>query len=106
MCEEIALAQGKKNGGSYFMTGMMSNLHILLDLDRATMLEQVPLGEDIKNAILLNEGNMGEVLMHVTNFEAGDWDLLPTNFDATLYESSYRKALNWSKEAMQALNDV
>ncbi|MEH6577746.1 MAG: HDOD domain-containing protein [Amphritea sp.] len=106
MCEEVATAQGRKNGGSYFMTGMMSNLHTLLDIDRQTMLEQVPLGEDIKDAILLNEGNMGEVLMNVSNFEAGDWDLLPTDFDGTLYESCYRKALNWSKEAMQTLNDV
>lgn len=106
MCEEIAIAQKRKNGGSYFMTGMMSNLHVLLDIDRETMLEQVPLGNDIKDAILLNEGDMGEVLLDVTNFEAGDWDLLPTDFDGTLYESCYRNALNWSKEAMQALNDV
>ncbi|WP_432473388.1 EAL and HDOD domain-containing protein [Amphritea sp. HPY] len=106
MCEEIATHSGHKNSGSYFMTGMMSNLHILLDIDQETMLEQVPLADDIKDAILLNEGDMGEVLMHVGNYEAGDWDLLPTDFDANLYESCYRSALDWSKEAMQALNDI
>ncbi|MDO6562465.1 HDOD domain-containing protein [Amphritea sp. 1_MG-2023] len=106
MCEEIALASKRPNPGSYFMTGMMSNLHLLLDIDRESMLKEVPLSDEIKNAILLNEGEMGETLMHVGNYETGDWDLLPTNFDATLYESCYRKSLEWSKEAMQALNDL
>ena len=106
MCEEVALSRKLSNHGSYFMTGMMSNLHLLLDIDRETMLEQVPLGDDIKDAILLNEGDMGEVLEIVDYYEAGDWDLLPSDFDANLYENSYRKALDWSKEAMQALNEV
>ncbi|RTE65745.1 HDOD domain-containing protein [Amphritea opalescens] len=106
MCEEIATALKRKNPGSYFMTGMMSNLHLLLDTDRETMLRDVPLSDEIKNAILLNEGALGEVLMNVSNYEAGDWDLLPTNFDSNLYESCYRKALDWSKEAMQALNEL
>ncbi|WP_417222863.1 EAL and HDOD domain-containing protein [Amphritea sp.] len=106
MCEEIALATKRSNPGSYFMTGMMSNIHLLLDIDRESMLQEVPLSEEIKNAILLNEGEMGETLMYVGNYEAGDWDLLPTNFDSNLYESCYRNALEWSKEAMQALNDI
>ncbi|GGK68629.1 EAL and HDOD domain-containing protein [Amphritea balenae] len=106
MCEEIAIAGKQSNHSSYFMTGMMSNLHLLLDIDRETMLNEVPLADEIKDAILLNEGDMGEVLMHVDNYEAGDWDLLPTDFDANLYENSYRLALDWSKEAMQALNDI
>ena len=106
MCEEVALAAKLSNHGSYFMTGMMSNLHLLLDIDQQTMLKEVPLGDDIKNAILYNEGQMGETLLHVGNYEAGDWDLLPSNFDANLYEACYRKALDWSKEAMQALNDL
>lgn len=106
MCEEIALAAKRSNHGSYFMTGMMSNLHLLLDISRESMLKEVPLSDDIKNAILFNEGDMGETLMYVANYEAGDWDLLPTNFDSNLYEASYRKALDWSKEAMQALSDI
>lgn len=106
MCEEIALATKRHNPGGYFMTGMMSNLHLLLDIDRESMLKEVPLSEEIKNAILLNEGEMGETLMHVGNYEAGDWDLLPTNFNSNLYESCYRHALEWSKEAMQALNEI
>lgn len=106
MCEEIALATKQSNPGGYFMTGMMSNLHLLLDIDRESMLKEVPLSDEIKNAILLNEGSMGETLMYVDNYEAGDWDLLPTNFNANLYENCYRKALDWSKEAMQALNDL
>ncbi len=106
MCEEIALARRLRNSGSYFMTGMMSNLHLLLDITQEVMLKEVPLGDDIKRAILYGEGDMGDTLMNVANYEAGDWDLLPMDFDGSLYEKCYRQALDWSKEAMQALNEA
>lgn len=105
MCEEIAIARRQRNTGSYFMTGMMSNLHLLLDISQDVMLKEVPLGNDIERAILYGEGDLGETLVNVVNYEAGDWDLLPMDFDGNLYEQCYRQALEWSKEAMQALNE-
>lgn len=103
MCEEIAQAQKLSNYGSYFMAGMLSGLHALLDLDRETMLEQVPLGEDIKNAVTLGQGPIGQVLRNVVNYENGDWDLLPLDLDGPLYDQAYRASLNWAQESMQAM---
>ncbi|WP_415894114.1 EAL and HDOD domain-containing protein [Neptuniibacter sp. PT8_73] len=103
MCEEIAQAQKKSNYGSYFMAGMMSGLHALLDIERDTMLEQVPLGDDIKNAVSLGQGEIGQVLRNVVNYENGDWDLLPMDMDGTLYDKAYRASLEWTQESMQAM---
>ncbi|WP_415884319.1 EAL and HDOD domain-containing protein [Neptuniibacter sp. QD72_48] len=103
MCEEIAQAQKKSNYGSYFMAGMMSGLHALLDIERETMLEQVPLGDDIKNAVSLGQGEIGQVLRNVVNYENGDWDLLPMDLDGTLYDQAYRASLEWTQESMQAM---
>lgn len=105
MCEEIAQAQKLSNYGSYFMAGMMSGLHALLDIDRENMLEQVPLGDDIKNAVSLGQGEIGQVLRNVVNYENGDWDLLPSDLDGTLYESAYKASLDWTQESMQAMYD-
>ncbi|WP_415884970.1 EAL and HDOD domain-containing protein [Neptuniibacter sp. QD37_6] len=103
MCEEIAQAQKKSNYGSYFMAGMMSGLHALLDIERETMLEQVPLGDDIKNAVSLGQGEIGQILRNVVNYENGDWDLLPMDLDGTLYDQAYRASLEWTQESMQAM---
>jgi EAL and modified HD-GYP domain-containing signal transduction protein len=105
MCELIAEGEKRPNAASYFMAGMMSGLHVMLDVDQATMLEQVPLGDDIKNAIATHEGPIGEVLHQAIAYESGDWEQLPADFNITLFESAYRKSLHWAKEAMQAMHE-
>ncbi len=103
MCELVAEGSKLSNPPSYFMAGMMSGLHVMLDIDQATMLEQVPLGEDIKAAILDHQGNIGTVLNQVNAYETGEWEKLPSDFDAALYDRAYRDSLKWAKESMQAM---
>lgn len=103
MCEMIAQSQRMSNPSGFFMVGMMSGLHAMLDIDQATLLEQLPLGEDIKSALSSGTGEMGLILKQVMAYESGDWDLLPSNFDISLYEAAYRHSLKWTKESMQAM---
>lgn len=103
MCEEIAQALKLSNYGSYFMAGMLSGLHALLDIERETMLEQVPLGDDIKEAVSMGQGPIGQILRNVVNYENGDWDLLPSDLDGNLYDAAYRASLEWTQESMQAM---
>jgi len=103
MCEEVARAAKLSNYGSYFMAGMMSGLHAMLDIERETMLEQVPLGDDIKEAVSLGQGPIGAVLRNVVNYENGDWDLLPPDLDGNIYDKAYRASLEWTQESMQAM---
>ncbi len=103
MCEMIAETEKRPNPSSFFMVGMMSGLHAMLDIDQATLLEQLPLGDDIKAALGKGEGPMGVLLNQVIAYENGDWDLLPSDFDISLYEAAYRHSLKWTKDAMQAM---
>jgi EAL and modified HD-GYP domain-containing signal transduction protein len=106
MCELVAVTQRLPgSSSSYFMAGMMSGLHAMLDIERDAMLNQVPLGDDVKAAIRNGEGPMGEVLTHVINYESGDWDRLPADFDGALYDWAYRASLQWTQESMQAMYD-
>lgn len=103
MCELIAEGKSLPSPGSYFMAGMMSGLHVMLDVDQKTMLEQVPLGEDIKSAISDYEGDIGNVLQQAIAYESGEWEKLPADFNIALFEGAYRHSLNWAKDAMQAM---
>lgn len=103
MSELIAEGGRQPNTSSYFMAGMMSGLHAMLDIERDTLLEQIPLGDDIKQAIRDGSGPIGAVLSNVIHYENGDWDLLPADFDAGLYERAYRASLTWTQEAMQSM---
>ena len=106
MAELIAEAQKSNHASSYFMAGMMSGLDALLDLQQDQLLEQVPLGDEIKKAITTGEGQIGQVLTGVIDFIAGNWDTLPIDFDADLYDQAYRESLDWTREAMQAMAEA
>ncbi|MFW1676329.1 EAL and HDOD domain-containing protein [Pontibacter sp. JAM-7] len=101
MCEVIADHDKFPNSSSFFMAGVLSGLHAMLDIDRAEMLEQVPLGDDIKDAVAMGAGPIGEVLRNVVNYENGDWDLLPSDLNGNLYDKAYRHSIEWTRETMQ-----
>jgi len=105
MCELVAEGQKAPNASSFFMAGMMSGLHAMLDIDQETMLGQVPLGEDITEAITDYAGPIGKVLSNVIHYEAGDWGELSADFDAGLHDLAYRAAMKWTEEALQAMHE-
>ncbi len=106
MCELLATAMNYPNATSFFMVGMMSDINALLDMEMETLLEQIPLNDEIKTAISDRAGPMGSVLTATLCYEQGEWDRL-SEFDIpdTLYESAYRHSIQWAQDAMQALNE-
>lgn len=106
MCELLAEAMKRNNSSNYFMVGMMSEINALLDMDIETLLEQIPLNDEIKQAIAHRKGPMGEVLQAVVAYENGEWDRLQ-EFDIAdnLYEGAYRHSLKWAQDAMQAMSE-
>ncbi len=104
MCELLAEAMSYSDTSNYFMVGMMSDINALLDMEMDTLLEQIPLNDEIKAAISRHEGRMGTVLAATLAYERGEWERL-SEFDINdaLYESAYRHSLIWAQEAMQAM---
>ena len=106
MCELIAIKLKRQPASSFFMAGMMSGIHLLLDIPQDELLVQLPLADDLKQAIAEYKGPYGDVLSQVMYYEGGEWDRLPSDFDGELYENAYREGLRLTRESMQALYDA
>lgn len=105
MCELIAEGMKYPNPPGFFMAGMMSGFHLMLDITPEELMDQIPLGEDIQEAVRDRTGLMGETITHAIAYESGDWDQLPADFDSALFETAYRQSLQWTKESMLAMHE-
>ncbi len=105
MCELLAESMNYPNTSNFFMVGMMSKINALLDMEMDSVLEQLPLNDEIKAAIGKREGTMGRVLEAVLAYENGDWERLGDfDINENIYESAYRHSLTWAQDAMQAMD--
>ncbi|WP_456296551.1 EAL domain-containing protein [Vibrio sp. AK197] len=57
-----------------FLIGLFSILDALLDLSLPQLVEQLPLSDEIKRALLEREGPLGQLLTIEASFEQGDWE--------------------------------
>jgi EAL and modified HD-GYP domain-containing signal transduction protein len=79
MCEALAIELGKKSEkGAYFMTGLFSRLDALLGISLEDALEELPIDEDIKQALLEGSGELGNALRMTVNYCEGDISELST----------------------------
>lgn len=105
MCELLAQATRCDNANSYFMVGLMSEINVLLYIELDVLLEQIPLHQDIKQAITHYSGNMGKVLQVTIAYERAQWERLGDyGFDEILLEEAYFNSVRWTEEAMKALH--
>lgn len=73
MCEAMAVELGKKSEkGTYFMMGLFSRLDALLGVPLVDALEELPIGEDVKQALLDGSGELGTVLGLVVDYCEGN----------------------------------
>ncbi|MEZ6096946.1 MAG: HDOD domain-containing protein [Pirellulaceae bacterium] len=102
MCEEILLRSDAPDAASGFTVGFFSILDALLDVPLETLMEQLPLSLEIKDAIVHRKGRLGELLEHVIAYERGDWgnatfDNISNDAIQECYLSALRQAAETSK---------
>ncbi|MGZ5051179.1 MAG: EAL and HDOD domain-containing protein [Methylobacter sp.] len=100
MCEELASLSGNKSE-NFFLIGILSNLDCLLDMPLNEALAQLPLADDIVEAILHKQGLGGEALSCVISYE--HWDISSIafrNIDQALIGDIYIQSINWAKDVM------
>lgn len=105
MCELLAEMLGREQPINNFIAGLFSKLDALLDMNMPDLLKQVPLQNDVKAALLNNEGQLGQILEQVCHYESGDFDNMDLLLDQAFYEAAYRHSLNWSQQVMASLSD-
>ncbi|EAR62841.1 EAL and HDOD domain-containing protein [Neptuniibacter caesariensis] len=105
MCELLAEMLGRDQPINNFITGLFSKLDVLLDMELPELLEQVPLQNDVKAALINYDGQLGQILEQVSKYEDGDFEQIDLLLDQQFYEVAYRHSLNWSQQVMKSLSD-
>lgn len=74
-CESVALATNIKNrSADLFLTGLLSLLDTFLDQSMESILKELPLAEEIKDALLGQDGDFKNILDLVLLYEKGSWE--------------------------------
>ena len=100
MCELLAKIIGQKTA-NFFLIGMLSSLDSILDISLEDSLEQLPLGDDIIEAILHHKGLGGEALHCVLSYEHWDTGSIAFgNVDQVKIGQAYMESINWATKVM------
>jgi EAL and modified HD-GYP domain-containing signal transduction protein len=102
-CELLAEMLGREEPINHFIVGLLSQLDALLDMEMEELLAQVPLQQDMKDALLGRAGSYGELLQQVEYYERGEFERLSLKLDKPFYEVAYRHSLNWAQQVMLAM---
>ncbi|MFT7307004.1 MAG: EAL and modified HD-GYP domain-containing signal transduction protein [Candidatus Azotimanducaceae bacterium] len=100
MCELLAKQTDSKNKGAYFLASVMSGLHLLLDTSMTSLLEQVPVTDDIRAAVLEGQGPIGDLLNQTGYYVEGYWDRISPDLDMANYDDVYSESLHWVNDVM------
>ena len=100
MCEVIARKNDSRNNSAYFLAGIISVLHLLLDTTPKNLLKQLPVTDDIEAAVLDGIGSIGDVLNNCVHYEKGNWQDLGVDIDIDQYDFAYLESIRWVNELM------
>lgn len=104
LMELLATEMGlKQKHLEFFMAGVFSSIDILLNQPMKMVVEDLPLTNDVREALLGDRNDIREVLEHIVHLERADWtNLKSQEFVNSLgkenYMALYIKALKWAME--------
>jgi EAL and modified HD-GYP domain-containing signal transduction protein len=99
MCESIAPLMGHRDPSRHFTVGLLSVLDKILDMPMAEILNQIPLSPELKAALADEsaQGPLRETLALAEAFEAGNWQLIESNYsDRPEVSECYLDAVEWA----------
>lgn len=100
MCEHLAMMLGRQDSDSFFTIGLFSLLDAMLDQPMDKLLAEIDLDEDVKNALLKQEGPMGMLLSSVIAYENADWgNLAYPGLTAEHLRDAYLMSLDWAEQS-------
>ncbi len=100
MCELLAEATGQKNTDTYFTLGLFSSLDIMLLMPMVKLVDELPLGEDLTQALLDKDGQLSEALRCVLAYERQQWQVVKfTGLSGQEISNIYLQAVQWGNEA-------
>jgi EAL and modified HD-GYP domain-containing signal transduction protein len=105
MCEKLGPLRGVRDTAALFIMGLFSTLDVLTGMSMRDVLEELPLSEELEEALLTHQGMMGSVLREVIAYERGAWQ--PAAFRGIKPEAMqaiYVEAVEWAEAAHRAVS--
>ena len=109
--ELLAISHGKlRDTGMAFLTGMMSLMDAILDEDMPSVMNKLPLTNEIKDALLKDEGLLATYLNLVKFYEQANWEKAKEiqqqlGLKPEEVPDAYHDALSWSNDQMSVFGD-
>ena len=108
-CENLAEINQDGDASMAFLTGMLSLIDAILDEDIATVMEQLPLSLEIKDALVNKKGKLATYLQLAMTYERGLWEqesALETSLKLSDEQvpAIYANAIDWSNEQISSIN--
>jgi len=90
----------KRNPQQVFMVGMLSLLHIALEMPKEQMLEDIPVADDIRTSLLTRHGVYSDLLRFYENYEYANWEAVSqfveeNKLDSSLVNDAYIASVKW-----------
>ena len=104
MAEKMNLESEKDR---YFMAGLFSTLNAFLKIPMADVVDQLPLSQEVKDALVDQSGEMGRVIWVVRALEQGNTRIdIPgrESIDLMVISSAYMAANGWAYKTIASLN--
>ncbi len=107
MCELLGSDRQDVGGDQLFTVGLLSVADALLDVPLETIVDELPLADEVSAALLRRDGPAGSILDAVVSYEQGEFDAASLAAHSRGIATSYRDALGWAVETVsRCLNDV
>ncbi|HXX93580.1 MAG TPA: HDOD domain-containing protein, partial [Planctomycetota bacterium] len=103
-CEQIGLLVGmQKSTFDLFMVGMLSSIDAILDRPMLEVLQDLPLSEEVRQALLGQTGGLGKILGLTLAYERAEWDRIPVlmdklRLDVLKIPVVYRESVSWADQ--------
>jgi len=99
--------QIRRNPQQVFMAGMLSLLHIALEMTKEELLEEIPVSEEIRSSLLTKSGIYSELLRFYENYEYANWDAVSqfvdeNQLEPTFVNDSYIASVKWYNDLAEA----
>ncbi|MCS4504467.1 HDOD domain-containing protein [Arhodomonas aquaeolei] len=106
MSELLAGRSGRADPDRAFFAGLLRHMDALLDIPRETLLAEIDIGTEIREALEGGHNDVGDVLGKVCLFVDGRWTELPRGDDPAMLQGCYADSLDWTNETMQSMFSV
>jgi EAL and modified HD-GYP domain-containing signal transduction protein len=105
MAELLAIETGVAHSERYFVAGILSMLDAMMDRPMSEIVEELPLTQDLEDALLRRDGEIGRALYCIEAHERAVWSLVHFGgLSANQIQDCWLESIEWAKQISIAVN--